>query len=93
MTTDDGDPDVPHGIKQDLAFTAAEMIIAADGPDNQPLRDVLGRRLTIGDFRRMAFTLITLRDAIRDLHAQVNLTDPNDPVGVALTKAGLERCP
>lgn len=30
---------------------------------------------------------------IRALHDMVDLTDPNDPIGVALTRAGLERRP
>jgi hypothetical protein len=37
--------------------------------------------------------LIEVRDAIRALHALVDQTDPNDPIGVALTKVGLERVP
>lgn len=29
-----------------------------------------------------------LRDIVRALHDQVDQTDPNDPIGVALTRAG-----
>jgi len=34
-----------------------------------------------------------LQAAIAIMHGLVDQTDPNDPVGVALTKAGLERVP
>lgn len=36
---------------------------------------------------------IELRDQIRALHDLVDQTDPNDPIGTALTKIGLERRP
>ena len=35
----------------------------------------------------------TLKASIRTLHDQVDLTDPNDPVGAALMRAGLDRRP
>jgi hypothetical protein len=34
-----------------------------------------------------------LKAGIAIMHSLVDQTDPNDPVGVALTKAGLERVP
>lgn len=30
---------------------------------------------------------------VRRLHAMIDQTDPHDPIGVALTRAGLERAP
>lgn len=41
----------------------------------------------------LARTHAALCDQVRALHALVDLTDPADPVGVALTKVGLARRP
>lgn len=44
-------------------------------------------------FRLLARCHIELRDQVRALHDLVDQTDPHDPIGVALTKVGLERRP
>ncbi len=44
-------------------------------------------------FGLLARCHIELRDQVRALHDLVDQTDPNDPIGVALTKVGLERRP
>jgi hypothetical protein len=41
----------------------------------------------------LARSFIELRDQIRALHDLVDQTDPHDPIGVGLTKVGLERRP
>jgi hypothetical protein len=41
----------------------------------------------------LAHSFVEQRDQIRALHDLVDQTDPNDPVGAALTKVGLARRP
>jgi hypothetical protein len=83
------DAELANYTRHGLAYAAAEIIQSTQGYDHIATL----RRLTIGDFGRLADVLLELRDAIRDLHALVKQTDPNDPIGVALTKVGLERVP
>ena len=49
--------------------------------------------VTESAFRLLARCHIELRDQVRALHDLADQTDPNDPIGVALTKVGLERRP
>lgn len=79
--------------ERDHAFVARERTSA----DNAALRDENDR--LAGENRRLAAEVdqlrrdgpVWLRHALCCLHAQVDLTDPQDPVGAALTRAGLER--
>lgn len=43
--------------------------------------------------RVLARAYVELRGQVRALHDLVDLTDPNDPIGTALTKVGLKRRP
>jgi len=44
-------------------------------------------------FRLLSRAYIELRGQVRALHDLVDQTDPNDPIGIALTKVGLARRP
>jgi hypothetical protein len=74
-----------------LAEAAARVIAKAEeiGLPDPPHQ--LG--VTEPAFRLLARAHIELRDQVRALHDLVDQTDPNDPIGVALTKVGLERRP
>ena len=75
--------------ERQLAEAAARMIEAAN---NSGLPDLFDKitPLALGFIAR---AYIELRAQIRALHDLVDQTDPNDPIGVALTKIGLERRP
>jgi hypothetical protein len=74
-----------------LAEAAAQVIEVAGniGLTDEP--DKLG--VTPMALGLIARAYVELRGQIRALHDLVDLTDPNDPIGVALTKVGLERRP
>lgn len=74
-----------------LAEAAARVIAKAEeiGLPDPPHK--LG--VTEPAFRVLARSHIELRDQVRALHDLVDQTDPNDPIGVALTRVGLERRP
>lgn len=74
-----------------LAEAAARVIAKAEeiGLPDPPHK--LG--VTEPALRLLARCHIELRDQVRALHDLVDQTDPNDPIGVALTKVGLERRP
>lgn len=69
-------------------------------PFGRAYSDAAGIARTRNNLRAMADQLEaaqaeidTLRAAIANLHDQVDQTDPNDPIGAALTRAGLARRP
>ena len=74
-----------------LAEAAASVIEEAEraGLSDLPLN--LG--ITPKAFRLLARSYIELREQVRTLHELVDQTDPNDPIGVALTKVGLANKP
>lgn len=53
----------------------------------------LAARVSEVERERDAASGLWLLYAVRRLHSFVDQTDPNDVIGVALTRAGLERCP
>ena len=74
-----------------LAEAAARVIEKAEEIGLRDPPDKLG--VTPHAFRLLARAYIELRDQVRVLHDLVDQTDPNDPIGVGLTKAGLARRP
>jgi hypothetical protein len=74
-----------------LAEAAARVIAKAAEIGLPDPPDKLG--ITEHAFRLLARAYIELRDQVRALHDLVDQTDPNDPIGVALTQVGLERRP
>ena len=74
-----------------LAEAAASVIEEAEraGLPDLPLN--LG--VTPHAFRLLARSYIELREQVRALHELVDQTNPNDPIGAALTKAGLANKP
>jgi hypothetical protein len=74
-----------------LAETVAHVIAKAE---KIGLPDAPSDLITSPDaLRILAHSYLDLRDAIRALHDLVDLTDPKDPIGTALTKVGLDRRP
>lgn len=74
-----------------LAETVAQVIVKAA---QIGLPDTPSDLITSPDaLRTLASGYLDLRDAIRALHDLVDLTDPSDQIGTALTKVGLERRP
>lgn len=75
----------PYRYRQLAEVTARLIARAPEAPD------------TIGvpppALRLLAHAYVELRDQVRALHDHVDQTDPNDPIGTALTKVGLERRP
>lgn len=74
-----------------LAEAAARVIAKAEEQGFPDPPHQLGIPATA--FGLLARCHIELRDQVRALHDLVDQTDPNDPIGVALTKVGLERRP
>ena len=74
-----------------LAEAASSVIEEAEraGLPDLPLN--LG--VTPHAFRLLARSYIELREQVRALHELVDQTDPNDPIGTALTKVGLANKP
>lgn len=73
-----------------LAEVAARVIAKAE---EISLPDLPEKLVTSHAIRFLARAYIELRDQVRALHDLVDQTDPNDPIGVALTKVDLERRP
>lgn len=67
------------------------------GEDGEVIWELAGWTCTAIDWNKLYKEAIVevrlLKAGIAIMHGLVDLTDPNDPVGVALTKAGLERVP
>jgi hypothetical protein len=70
-------------VTADVIATAADM----------GLPDVASGLASKHAIQLLAHSFVEQRDQIRALHDLVDQTDPNDPVGVALTKVGLARRP
>jgi len=70
-----------------LAEAAASVIEEAERAGLPDLPKNLG--VTDRAFRLLARSYVELREQVRTLHELVDQTDPNDPIGVALTKVGL----
>ena len=77
--------------ERQLAEAAAQVIVKAEEIGLPDLPDKLG--ITPLAFRLLARAYVELRGQVRALHDLVDQTDPNDPIGVGLTKIGLERRP
>jgi hypothetical protein len=77
----------PLHVLRTAAETTARRIVKADVSE---LSDVLAE---VQALQLLAGAYIELRDQIRALHDLVDQTDPNDPIGTALTKVGLARRP
>jgi hypothetical protein len=73
-----------------LAEVAARVIAKAE---EIHLPDLPEKLVTTHAMRFLARACIELRDQVRALHDLVDQTDPNDPIGCALTKVGLARRP
>ena len=71
-----------------VEVTAQFLVKAAEAglPDSPNKFGVTPRALCL-----LARAHVALRERIRMLHDLVDQTDPNDPIGAGLTKAGLER--
>lgn len=69
-----------------LAETAARLIEMADSADMPDSPAALGINPIAMDLIALAY--IELRASVRALHALVDQTDPKDPIGIALVKAG-----
>ena len=76
--------------ERQLAVAAAQVIVKAE---EIGLPDSPDKLVTPLALRLLARAYIDLRGQVRTLHDLVDQTDPNDPIGVALTKVGLERRP
>ena len=74
-----------------LAEIAAQVIEKAEEIGLRDPPDKLG--IAPHALRLLARAYMELRDQVRALHDLVDQTDPNDPIGVGLTKVGLERRP
>ena len=74
-----------------LAEVAAQLIAKADEIGLADPPDKLG--ITPAAIRLLARSYVELRGQVRALHDLVDQTDPSDPIGVGLTKVGLERRP
>lgn len=74
-----------------LAETVARLLAKAEECGLPDPPDKLG--ITPHAFRLLARAYIELRGQVRALHDLVDQTDPNDSIGVGLTKVGLERRP
>ena len=74
-----------------LTETAARLIATAEEIGLPDPPDKLG--VTPHALRLIARAYVELRGQVRALHDLVDQTDPNDPIGVGLTKVGLERRP
>lgn len=74
-----------------LAEAAARVIEVAHNVGLPDPPDKLG--VTPAAIGLMGRAYAELRRQVRALHDLVDLTDPNDPVGAALTRVGLERRP
>jgi hypothetical protein len=74
-----------------LAEAAAAVIEEAERAGLPDLPKNLG--VTDRAFRLLARSYVELREQVRALHELVDQTDPNDPIGVALTKVGLASKP
>jgi hypothetical protein len=77
--------------ERQIAEAAARVIAKAEEVGLPDAPTALG--VTQRAFRSLARAYVELRDQVRALHDLVDQTDPNDPVGAALTKVGLERRP
>lgn len=77
--------------ERQLAEAAVRVIEVAADIGLPDLPDKLG--VTPMAMGLIARAYVDLRAQVRALHDLVDQTDPNDPIGVALTKVGLERRP
>lgn len=77
--------------ERQLAEAATQMIEVAENIGLPDPPDKLG--VTPMVLHLIVRAYIELRDKIRALHDLIDLTDPNDPIGIALTKIGLEHRP
>jgi hypothetical protein len=80
---------VRHAERQ-LAEATARVIATAE---EMRLPDAPEKLVTPRAIRTLARAFVELRDQVRSLHDRVDLTDPHDPIGVALTEIGLARRP
>lgn len=71
-----------------IAETTARLIVKTEEPELPATLD-----FPPGAIQLLAGAYVKLRDQVRALHDLVDLTDPNDPIGTALTKVGLARRP
>lgn len=78
----------PLYVLRTIAETTASHIVKMA---EHALPDVPG--LSPGDLQLLAGCYIELRDQVRALHDLADLTDPNDPIGRALSRVGLSRRP
>jgi hypothetical protein len=76
------------GSARQLAEAIARVIAKAEETSDTPEKLVWSPMICL-----LARTHIELRDQVRALHDLVDQTDPNDPIGAALTKAGLAQRP
>ena len=72
-----------------LAVVTAQLLVKAAEAGLPDSPDKLG--VTPHAVCLLARAHVELRERVRALHDLVDQTDPNDPIGVGLTKAGLER--
>jgi len=77
--------------ERQLAEVTTRVIEVADDMGLPDAPDKLG--VTPAAMVLIARAHVELRAQLRALHDLVDQTDPNDPIGVALTKVGLERRP
>lgn len=77
--------------ERQLAEVAAKLIEKAEEVGLPDPPDKLG--ITPHAIRFLARAYVELRKQVRSLHDLVDQTDPNDPVGVALTTVGLAQRP
>lgn len=78
-----------HDVERQLAEAAARVVVKGE-EIGLPAPEKLAPPATV---RLLSRAFIELRDQIRALHDLVDQTDPNDPIGSALTKVGLARRP
>lgn len=78
----------PLYVLRTIAETTARHVVKLP---ERALPEVPG--LSPGDLQLLTGAYIELRDQVRALHDFVDQTDPNDPIGSALSRVGLARRP
>lgn len=76
----------PLHVLRTLAETTARHIVSLEAPPEAP-------GLPSGSIQLLAGAYVELRDQVRALHDLVDQTNPNDPIGTALTRVGLAQRP